>query len=89
MSVASVKAVPKAPIAVAKAIAPAAIKEGIRPGKITSTTTRKGEAPIVRAASSSAGSSFSAAAITVNKTRGIEKYKYPKNKPKVSNLTVI
>ena len=73
MLVARVKAVPNAPIAVAKAMAPAAISDGIRPGMITSITTRYGEAPKVRAAYSNAGSSFSAAAITVNNTRGIEK----------------
>ena len=58
--VASVKAVPKAPIAVANAIAPDAISDGIKPGSITSITTLNGFAPRVLAASSSAGSSFSA-----------------------------
>jgi hypothetical protein len=71
--VASVNAVPKAPIEVAKQIAPAEISAGFRPGMSTSSTTRHGAAPRERAASSSFGSSFSAAAITVRITRGMEK----------------
>ena len=75
ISVASVKAVPKAPIEVAKQMAPAERKAGCRPGRITSRTTRHGEAPIERAASSRRPSSFSAAAMMVRITRGIEKYR--------------
>ena len=71
--VASVKAVPKAPMAVAKTMAPEATKAGVSAGRITSRCTAKGEAPSARAASSSAGSSFSTPAITVSTTRGIEK----------------
>ena len=71
--VASVKAVPKAPMAVAKQIAPAASSAGLRPGTSTSRSCCQGEAPSERAASSSCGSSFSAAAITVRMVRGIEK----------------
>ena len=73
--VASVKAVPKAPMAVAKQMAPAASSAGCSAGTITSRTTRSGEAPSERAASSMRGSSFSAAAITVRMVRGIEKYR--------------
>ncbi len=74
MRVASVKAVPKAPIAVAKQMAPADRKAGFSAGTITSRTTRHRPAPSERAASSMRGSSFSAAAITVRIVRGIEKY---------------
>ena len=73
MRVASVKAVPNAPMAVAKQMAPAEMKAGFRPGMMTSRITRQGEAPSERAASSSRGSSFSAVAITVRIVRGIEK----------------
>src|SRR3546814_3636036 len=62
MRVARVKAVPNAPTAVAKQIAPDDRKAGLRPGMMTSSTTRSGEAPSERAASSSFGSSFSVAA---------------------------
>src|SRR5919204_558293 len=50
MRVASVNAVPNAPIAVAKQIAPAEISAGCRPGISTSMSTRQGEAPKERAA---------------------------------------
>jgi hypothetical protein len=73
MSVASVNAVPKAPMEVAKHTAPEAISAGERAGRMTSRTTRHGPAPSERAASSSAGSSFSAAAMMVRMTRGMEK----------------
>ena len=46
MRVASVKAVPKAPIAVAKQMAPAEMKAGLRPGMMTSpSSTAKGSWP--------------------------------------------
>ena len=73
MSVARVNAVPNAPIEVAKQTAPEAISAGARPGRMTSRTTRHGPAPSDRAASSSAGSSFSVAAMIVRITRGMEK----------------
>ena len=73
MSVASVNAVPNAPIEVAKQTAPEAISAERRAGRLTSRTTPHGLAPRERAASSSAGSSFSAAAMMVRITRGIEK----------------
>ncbi len=75
MSVASVKAVPNAPIEVAKQIAPEAISAGASPGTSTSRVTCHEDAPSERAASSKERSSFSAAAITVSTTRGIEKYR--------------
>ena len=73
MSVARVNAVPKAPMAVAKQMAPDAIRAGFRPGRMTSLTTSQGDAPSERAASSRAGLSFSAAAMMVRTTLGIEK----------------
>ena len=73
MLVASVNAVPNAPIAVANAIAPEATKAGASAGRITSRCTAQGPAPSERAASSSRGSSFSTAAMMVRITRGIEK----------------
>jgi hypothetical protein len=73
MLVASVKAVPNAPMAVANTIAPLATNAGPSAGNITSRCTAQGPAPRVRAASSNAGSSFSTAAIMVRITRGMEK----------------
>ena len=73
--VASVKAVPKAPMLVAKQMAPEEISAGLSAGRITSRITCQGEAPSERAASSSAPSSFSAAAMMVRMTRGMEKYR--------------
>ena len=73
--VARVKAVPKAPMEVAKQMAPDAINPGFNAGRMTSRTTRQGEAPSERAASSSDGSSFSAAAMMVRMTLGMEKYR--------------
>ena len=73
MLVASVNAVPNAPMAVAKAIAPEATKAGPSAGSTTSRCTAQGPAPSERAASSSAESSFSTAAMMVRMTRGMEK----------------
>ena len=72
MFVASVKAVPNAPIEVAKQIAPEAINPGLRAGKITSTITSQDDAPSERAASSRAGSSLSAEYLIVKITLVIE-----------------
>ena len=52
MSVASVKAVPKAPMEVAKQSAPVEKSAGVRAGIVTSLRIRQEEAPSVRAASS-------------------------------------
>ncbi len=71
--VASVNAVPKAPIEVAKQIAPEEMIAGVSAGSSTSRVTCQVEAPSERAASSSAGSSFSTEAMMVRITRGIEK----------------
>ncbi len=73
MLVARVKAVPNAPIDVANAIAPEATSAGESAGSVTSRSTCHGFAPSERAASPSAGSMVSTPAITVTRTRGIEK----------------
>src|SRR6516225_2327214 len=72
MLVASVNAVPKAPMAVANAIALDATNAGPSAGRMTSRCTAHGPAPSARAASSSAGSSFSTAAMMVRIRRWIE-----------------
>tara|TARA_Y100001936_G_C15751850_1_gene496505 strand:- start:14 stop:589 length:576 start_codon:yes stop_codon:yes gene_type:complete len=87
--VAKVNAVPKAPIDVAKQIAPEAINPGFRAGMMTSITILNGGAPKDFAASSRDLSSFSAAAIIVSITLGIEKYKYPKNKPNIEYAKIV
>ena len=81
ISVAKVNAVPNAPMEVAKQMAPDEIKPGVNAGISTSLTTLQGEAPIDLAASSRLTSIFSAAAIIVMITLGIEKYRYPRNNP--------
>src|SRR2546430_12199691 len=86
MFVASVNAVPKAPIAVAKAIAPEATKAGASAGSTTSRCTAHGLAPSERAASSRPISSFCTAAIMVRMTRGMEKYRYPRSEEHTSEL---
>ena len=89
MFVANVNAVPKAPIEVAKQIAPEAIKPGFKAGIITSIIILNGVAPKDLAASSKDLSSFSAAAIIVKITLGIEKYKYPKNNPNIEYANTV
>jgi hypothetical protein len=81
MSVARVKAVPNAPMEVAKHMAPEEINPGVSAGIRISLVMAKVDAPRERAASSKLISIFSAAAITVVMTLGMEKYKYPKNNP--------
>jgi len=60
MSVAKVKAVPNAPMEVAKHIAPEEMRPGINAGIKMSFITYQGEAPSERAASSKLASIFSA-----------------------------
>lgn len=69
---ASVKAVPNAPIA-ATAMAPDATRAGFSAGSVTSRRTRRGFAARERAASASAGSMVSTPDVTVTRTRGNEK----------------
>ena len=73
MSVASVKAVPNAPIAVAKAMAPEAMKAGASAGRMTSRMTRQGRRRARGRPLRELGSSFSTAAMMVRITRGMEK----------------
>gem|GEM_PF-6135881 len=73
MSVARVKAVPKAPIEVAKQMAPEDMRPGVSAGISMSLAMPQVDAPKERAASSRLTSIFSAAAIMVVMTRGMEK----------------
>src|SRR5210317_566471 len=81
MSVARVNAVPKAPIEVAKHMAPEEINPGVKAGIRISLVMAQVDAAKERAASSRLTSIFSAAAITVVITLGMEKYKYPRKSP--------
>ena len=71
MSVARVNAVPNAPMAVAKQMAPEAIRAGFRPGRMTSLTTSQGDDPERAGPLPPApGLSFSAAAMMVSNHPG-------------------